>query len=131
MNNALPSMQVKNAHPWDKPAVLKAGSRLVPFGAVSSVDTADLENLRIVIHLHNGDEVEAKGIDAFENVMMLKPSALEGRRFAFMKRAWMVHNLIGHPLMQILALLRLHKAAMWVHDKTVPTVYGARSPKRT
>lgn len=98
----------------------------MPFHAVSSIDTADLENLRIEIRLMDGEVVEAFGIDAFENVMMLKPSALEGRRFAFMKRAWMVHNLLGHPLMQILALLRFHRAAMWVHDRTVPTVMGPK-----
>ena len=120
--------QVPNAHPWRSPAVLKAGTQLVPFHAISRIDTSDLENLRLVLHLQDGTEVLATGIDAFENVMILKPSALEGRRFSFMKRAWLVHNLLGHPLMQVLALLRLHKAAMWIHDRTVPAVRPVKRP---
>lgn len=114
--------QVPNAHSWRTPSVLKVGTQLVPFHAISRIDTSELENLRLVLHLQDGSQVLATGIDAFENVMILKPSALEGRRFSFMKRAWLVHNMVEHPLMQLLALLHLYKAAMWIHDRTVPAV---------
>lgn len=116
------NQEIPNIHAWRGPSVLKAGTQLIPFHAISRIDTSGLENLRLVLHLNDGSQVLATGIDAFENVMILKPSALEGRRFAFARRAWMVHNFLGHPLMQLLALFRWHKAAMWVHDRTVPSV---------
>jgi len=33
---------------------------------------------------------------------------------------WTVHNVIGHPLMEILVLLRCPKLAVLIHDKTLP-----------
>jgi hypothetical protein len=35
--------------------------------------------------------------------------------------AWSLHNLVAHPISEILYLMGAHKAADWVHDKTVPT----------
>jgi hypothetical protein len=32
--------------------------------------------------------------------------------------------MIAHPLMQILALVRAYKWAMWIHDVTVPKPTG-------
>ncbi len=37
------------------------------------------------------------------------------------KNAWVLHNLIGHPLMQILSWLGFKDLAIQVHDATVPT----------
>ena len=34
---------------------------------------------------------------------------------------WTVHNLIGHPLMQIFELLGMSKIATRVHDETLPS----------
>ena len=31
-----------------------------------------------------------------------------------------IHNMIGHPLMEIFSLVGLHKLADWVHDVTLP-----------
>jgi hypothetical protein len=33
---------------------------------------------------------------------------------------WTLHNVIGHPLAEVLGLLGLHRAATWVHDATMP-----------
>lgn len=33
---------------------------------------------------------------------------------------WPVHNLIGHPLMQLFNWLRLNRIALVVHDQTLP-----------
>lgn len=33
---------------------------------------------------------------------------------------WTLHNLIGHPLMEILNLLGLTACGTWVHDATLP-----------
>ena len=34
--------------------------------------------------------------------------------------SWPVHNLVGHPLSEMLHLLGLDRAASWVHDGTLP-----------
>lgn len=31
-----------------------------------------------------------------------------------------LHNLFGHPLMHVLVLLRMKRAAWWLHEKTLP-----------
>lgn len=33
---------------------------------------------------------------------------------------WIVHNIIAHPIMQILMLVGLTKVATYVHDSTLP-----------
>lgn len=33
---------------------------------------------------------------------------------------WAVHNIIGHPIMEILFLLGLEKAGLWFHEQTLP-----------
>ena len=35
-------------------------------------------------------------------------------------KSWAVHNLIGHPLMQILNTIGLSQLATKVHDNTLP-----------
>lgn len=32
-----------------------------------------------------------------------------------------IHNVVGHPLMEIFALLGMHKRAAWIHDVTLPS----------
>ena len=53
-------------------------------------------------------------------IMRLCPNALEGHRAKYYKRAWMLHNLIGHPLMQLFSLLGISKLGIMIHDKTIP-----------
>ena len=103
----------------DQARFVRAGSRLIAVAAVRSVDFSEIDSLRVtVVHAEGADVAE--GIHAIEALMELKPSALEGRRLRWAKRAWMFHNLVGHPLMQVLALLRLRRQALWIHDATVP-----------
>lgn len=33
---------------------------------------------------------------------------------------WAVHNIIGHPIMEIFFLLGLEKAGLWFHEQTLP-----------
>lgn len=100
--------------------ILKAGMQVIPLAAVARVDTARIEQLEVTLHLLDASQVLATGPDALEIVMLLKPSALEGRRMAWARRAWLVHNFLGHPLMQLLALLGRPDLGMRVHDATVP-----------
>lgn len=103
-----------------KPIVLKAGNCLIPFELVREVNIADIENEIVLIVTTNGVIYTAEGFDAIEAVMAIKPSALEGRRLRWRKNAWIVHNVIGHPLMQLLALLGFKRRAIWLHDVTTP-----------
>ena len=66
------------------------------------------------------------GFAALELVWLLKPSALEGKRLTWQKNSWIIHNLIAHPLMQLLALVGLYKQAIWIHDITVPKPIGLK-----
>ena len=34
--------------------------------------------------------------------------------------AWVLHNIISHPLSEVLFQLKLEKASNWVHDVTIP-----------
>lgn len=33
---------------------------------------------------------------------------------------WAVHNIIAHPLSEVLYWIRLSKAGNWIHDNTLP-----------
>jgi hypothetical protein len=70
---------------------------------------------------HPEDDMEkVKGAEAINLIMLLCPAVLEGMRAKHVKHSWAVHNLIGHPLMQIFTWLHLTKLALWIHDSTVP-----------
>jgi hypothetical protein len=103
---------------------LKVRRQLYSTDKVSYVDCNQIENLIVEVHLVNGEILTLEGLDAIELVMQAKPSMIEGKRFKFRKGAWIVHNIIAHPLMQIFALLRLYKLAIWIHEVTVPRPKG-------
>ncbi len=104
-----------------KPLVLKAGDILVPFWRVHEVKIADVEDAIVDIVCIDGQVYRASGTDAIEAVMAIKPSAIEGRRLRWKRHAWAVHNLIGHPGMQLLAWMGFKRAAIRLHDITTPT----------
>lgn len=102
----------------------KVGKQIIPFHAITRVDCDRLEELVLVIHLNDGASLEARDIDAVELMLQLKPSVIEGHRLSYGKGMWTLHNLIGHPLLSILALLHQYKLAFWAHDVTVPRPRG-------
>lgn len=104
-----------------QPLVLKAGDSLVPFWRVKEIRIAEIENAVVDIETLDGEVFRATGTDAIEAVMLLKPSALEGRRLKWKKHAWAIHNLVGHPIMQIMAWMGFGQAAVRFHDWTTPT----------
>jgi hypothetical protein len=61
-----------------------------------------------------------EGPPAFNLVMALCPDALEGEGAKYQRHAWAVHNIIGHPLMQVCAWLGLTPLGLKIHDMTVP-----------
>ena len=102
-----------------RPLFLKVQHYLIPYALIESINTEALDKGHVTVFTKDKAYI-ALGNDAIEVIMAVKPSALEGRRLKWNKNAWMVHNLIGHPLMQLLAMVGLKHAAIRVHDSTVP-----------
>lgn len=102
----------------------KAGTMVFALDNVASADFSKIEYLEATVVLKDGTQVMANDIDALELALRIKPSVLENRRLRWPKHMWLLHNMIGHPVMQVLALLRCYKAAFWVHDATVPRPSG-------
>ena len=91
---------------------------------VESIKWIDYKNLAQMgyIRVYTGDLIGelVEGPQAFDVVFRLCPEALEGERAKYMRHAWAIHNLFGHPLMQILSWLGCTKLGLKIHDKTVP-----------
>lgn len=100
----------------------KASGRVFRLEDVSHADFSRIERLEVTVTLRDGTVVEATDIEALELAYATRPSVVEGRRMRHHRRAWALHNLVGHPLMQLLALAGAHRWAMWAHDATVPKV---------
>jgi hypothetical protein len=108
---------------------LKCGQVLIPLTSVESVDISRLEQGIVDVTYAGGQKAEAREFDAFEAVMLLKPGALEGRRLRWVKNAWAFHNLVAHPMLQILVWLGMTKAGIRLHDATVPRPFAATVPR--
>jgi hypothetical protein len=88
------------------------------------IHTIVVENIvkdgTIDVYYHNDVRETITGPEAFNLVMELCPNALEGMNAKYARHAWAVHNLIGHPLMQVCAWLHLTSLGLKIHDMTVP-----------
>jgi hypothetical protein len=105
--------------------MVRLGRLIVPRARVRAIDLTHIEALRVVARLDDGEDVALEGADAIRAVMELCPEAFEGRRLRFVRHAWAVHNLVGHPLMQLLAWLGMTRLGLRVHDATVPKPLSA------
>ena len=98
---------------------IQAGDILIPINSIDFIDCSEIEQL--IVKIYHRDQITiAKNIHAIEICLLLKPSILEHKKLKWKKHMWMIHNLIGHPLMQILAFCKLYRLAFYVHDITVP-----------
>jgi len=96
--------------------------RIINTDYIRQVDSISLVGkgyIRLIFTDNRVPEI-VEGPEAFNIVMTLCPSALEGKRAKYAKHAWAVHNLIGHPLMQICSWLKLTRLGIKIHDATVP-----------
>lgn len=105
---------------------VKAGNTIVKLADIERIDITSLEEGRITIFVASGAALIAEDFDAFEILMLLHPAAMEGRRLRWAKHAWAFHNLVAHPLMQVMVWLGFKKRAIWLHDVTVPKPVGIR-----
>ena len=102
------------------PAFILADSTVINVDNIAYIDTINLESLKIRLVHKDGAISIASSIKAIEILMLLKPSALEGRKLKWKRHMWAFHNLVGHPVMQLLALAGFRELAIKVHDMTVP-----------
>lgn len=98
----------------------RAGHRLIRVDDISSVDLECLEDYRVTVKTKMDGILDLFDLDAIELVMLLKPSALEGRKLKTLRHRWILHNLVGHPAMQLLSILGFSKLGLKIHDRTTP-----------
>lgn len=103
------------------------GETVVNVDAIHHIDFSNIEDMRLKVYFTQQRSVDVLGIQVIDILMALKPSAFESRRMRWYRHIWSFHNLVGHPVMQILAFFKYYKAAMWVHDATVPRPRGTRN----
>lgn len=112
----------------DKPPLcIKAGAMLLPFADVARVDITGIERGSVEVVMKDGSVHVSEGFDAIETVMALKPSAVEGLRLRWRPHAWAFHNLVAHPVVQLLAWTGHKRAAVRFHDWTTPMPRGFRT----
>ena len=104
---------------------VRAANYAVNSAYIIWADFSEIEQLKVRIQTVDRIFI-LRGHDAIEAAMLLKPSILEGRKLWWLRYRWMIHNLIGHPVMQLLAMFRQHRLALRVHDATVPRPVGKR-----
>jgi hypothetical protein len=105
---------------------IKVGNKVYNVDLIISIDASQIEQLRLTLIFLSGNTVDVEGLDAIDVIMTVKPSLIEGKRLKFPKRSWILHNLIAHPLMQILALIGFRKQGLWLHEVTIPRPIGIK-----
>lgn len=110
---------------------LKLNNSVVKKESICWIDYTRIEELELIVWFGHDDGFNHRlcsdtcsGFFAIELIWTLKPGAFEGKRLKWKKRAWAFHNLVAHPVMQLLAFVGLYKQAMWVHDRTIPKPIG-------
>jgi hypothetical protein len=97
--------------------------------AVDQIRELDCEHLEdqhtVIVTLRSGRMIMVSNQPALDLVMAVKPSAVEGKRFRFARRAWAFHNLVAHPALQVLSWFGLHRLGFKIHDATVPKPRGS------
>jgi hypothetical protein len=100
--------------------LLHVGPWLLSETEINSVDLSRLEDHRVKVRHQHLIVTVLEGQQALDFVMRVCPSALEGRGLRFARHAWAFHNLVAHPLLQVLTWLGLKTLGMVVHDRTIP-----------
>lgn len=110
-----------------RPEFLLVGKRVVPLSTVRWVDFTQLASkgfIHVRLESPGCPEVtgtyQLEGTEAVEALLVIHPIALEAAGARWIKRSWTLHNLIGHPVLEILARLGFPKLGLRVHDATMP-----------
>lgn len=97
----------------------RAGDKILPIQGILGIDVSKLVKHEVSVS-HREGYFLLTGADAIDLVMIVKPSALEGRRLRWVRGAWAGHNIVGHVGMQILAWLKIPTWGVWLHEATTP-----------
>lgn len=97
----------------------RAGDEILPISGILEIDVTGLVKHEVYVYHEEGD-FTLTGADAIDLIMIVKPSALEGRRLRWVRGAWATHNIVGHVGMQILAWLKIPTWGVWLHEATTP-----------
>jgi len=96
---------------------------------VEGLDHSRLEShFEVTVELRSGEKVTLQGQRALDAVMAIKPSAIEGKNLRFARHAWAFHNLVAHPVLQLLAWAGRPDLGFKLHDATVPRPLGVKRP---
>lgn len=102
----------------------KLDSKLIKISQIAAIQFGVTPGSKVFfaqIHWNDGTSFNVWEQSAIDLAMRFGPQVLEGNpEFKFAKRAWMFHNLVAHPLMQILALFGFTKLGLRIHDATIP-----------
>lgn len=102
--------------------------KIYPVSAIKRIEIADTQEFGIYISCDN-NICQLRGQPAIDMVMRLCPQYFEGKRFKFIKRQWTFHNLLSHPILQILSWFKLHKLGFKIHDSSIPRPTGLKNDK--
>ena len=98
------------------------GNILLPVSHIASINLDDLEKTGCaIITLVNEKALCLSIVDSYDLIMQIKPSALEGKRLKWLKNKWLIHNMVGHPAMQLLAFFGFGRLGIKIHEATIPT----------
>ena len=105
---------------------IKVKSRLLRTTAIVSVACERLEKDGMIVVAWEvaNDKIltTLTGQEALDFLMKFSPEMLEGKRLKSRRNAWAFHNLVAHPLLQILAWAGHTKLGLKIHDKTIPDI---------
>ena len=97
-----------------------ADGHAIPVHNVHSLDFNEIQNGIVRVTTMDGHIYVARGFEAYRLIIERAPRDMEGKRLRWAKHSWAVHNLVAHPLLQILAWLGFPKLGMRIHDRTQP-----------
>lgn len=101
---------------------VKFNGKLVNTDTIDTITFEDLSEHGFVhVHFKDGTMEPVEGLDASHLLLELNPAALEGLALKFERNAWTFHNLVAHPIMQILSWMGFLSLGLKIHDLTVPT----------
>lgn len=106
------------------------GKILINVNQVICVDLSGVESLQIKLTVQSDEgrceRIILKDMDSVNFLYKCCPHALEGKRLKWVKNAWLIHNFIGHPLMQFFCFFKCYKLGMKIHDRTIPKPRGLK-----
>lgn len=104
------------------PSFVKAGDAVIDTTEIRRIDCERLvHDGWVLVEYVSGRTERFRGADAIDIVMRTCPSFFEGRRMRWIRHSWAIHNIVGHPVMQILTWLGRPDLGLKVHDATIPT----------